>query len=125
RTARQVSCRMLSPRPRYTFSYHWSSISSGVPLKPSTGSVATQTLYVYSWARTVSESGRSCHGDGDHGPGLPETVKTARGGPQSRARIRLKHLSPRLSPTSRNTTRLTATWRDGDRVPLTSQLAEK
>ena len=39
--------------------------------------------------------------------------------------IRLKHLSPKLSPTSRNTTLLAATWRYGDRVPSISQLAEK
>ena len=37
-TARTVSCRMESPRPQYTRSYHWRSFSSGVPVKPATGS---------------------------------------------------------------------------------------
>jgi hypothetical protein len=37
-TARQVSWRILSPRPRYTSSYHCRSISSGVPVKPWMGS---------------------------------------------------------------------------------------
>src|SRR5437879_9677630 len=39
--------------------------------------------------------------------------------------MRLKHLSPRLSPTSRNTTLLAATWRYCDRVLSISQLVEK
>ena len=39
--------------------------------------------------------------------------------------FQLKHLSPRLSPTLRNTTLLAATRRYGDRVPSISQLVDK
>src|SRR5215813_7877420 len=44
---------------------------------------------------------------------------------QTRIWIQLKTLSPRLSPTSPNTTLLAATWRYGDGVPSISQVAEK
>ncbi len=56
---------------------------------------------------------------------MPVTVKKVKGRPRTRVQIQLKHLSPRLSPTSRNTTLLAATWRYCDRVPSISQLAEK
>jgi hypothetical protein len=48
-----------------------------------------------------------------------------RGGPRSCARSRLNHLSPRLSPTSHDTTLLAATVRYGVRVASISQVAEK
>jgi len=47
------------------------------------------------------------------------------GGPRTWVQTALKRLSPRLSPTPRNTTLLAATRRYSGRVPSISQLAEK
>ena len=55
--------------------------------------------------------GSGANPDGIHGGGMPVTVKKAKGRPRTRVQIQLNHLSPRLSPTSRNTTLLAATWR--------------
>src|SRR5215813_1693194 len=58
--------------------------------------------------------------------GTPVTAKKAKGGgPRTRVQTALKRLSPRLSPTPRNTTLLAATRRYTGRVPSISQLAEK
>jgi len=43
---------------------------------------------------------------------------------RTRVQVQLKHLSPRLSPTSRNRVQFAATSRYGDRVPPISQVVE-